>query len=64
MATIDEPLGSMRVRRTGVSLSEHIYNWIATVDHKRLGLMYIIFALVFFVDAGNNAQQRGFTGAI
>ena len=52
MATIDEPLGSMRVRRTDVSLSEHVYNWVATVDHKRLGLMYIIAAILFLVVSG------------
>src|SRR6266849_5162247 len=35
---------------------DHIHSWLVTVDHKRLGLMYIIFALVFFVVAGLEAS--------
>src|SRR6202035_2157152 len=34
------------------SFSEGLYKWVATVDHKRLGLMYIVSALMFFVIAG------------
>ncbi len=34
------------------SFSTHLYEWVSTVDHKRLGLMYIISALLFFVIAG------------
>src|SRR5579872_955230 len=29
--------------------------WVATVDHKKLGVMYIIVALLFFVAAGLQA---------
>ncbi len=29
-----------------------MYEWVSTVDHKRLGLMYIVTALLFLVIAG------------
>ena len=36
--------------------SETFYSWVATVDHKRLGLMYIATGLLFFVIAGTMAS--------
>jgi cytochrome c oxidase subunit 1/cytochrome c oxidase subunit I+III len=30
-------------------------SWIATVDHKRIGILYLIFALIFFVIGGVEA---------
>src|SRR6266404_8724790 len=38
-----------------VPLLEKIHEWVVTVDHKRLGLMYICGGLVFFVVAGLQA---------
>jgi cytochrome c oxidase subunit 1 len=32
-----------------------MYEWVSTVDHKKLGLMYIGYALVFLVIAGFEA---------
>src|SRR6516225_973102 len=37
------------------SILDHIHSWLVTVDHKRLGLMYIMYGLVFFVVAGLEA---------
>jgi cytochrome c oxidase subunit 1 len=34
------------------SLPSKLHDWIVTVDHKRLGIMYIASALVFFAVAG------------
>lgn len=34
---------------------EHLHEWVVTVDHKKLGLMYIIYGLLFFVVAGFEA---------
>jgi len=34
---------------------DHIHSWLVTVDHKKLGLMYIMYGLVFFVIAGLEA---------
>jgi cytochrome c oxidase subunit 1 len=32
-----------------------IYEWLTTVDHKKIGLMYIIYAIIFLVVAGFEA---------
>jgi cytochrome c oxidase subunit 1 len=52
MASIDYPLDRPALKNTEFSFSQALYSWVATVDHKRLGLMYIISALLFFVVAG------------
>jgi cytochrome c oxidase subunit 1 len=51
MATVDYPL-QRKIENPEFSFSEVFYKWVATVDHKRLGLMYIATALLFFVIAG------------
>jgi cytochrome c oxidase subunit 1 len=52
MASIDYPLERPRRKEEEFSFSETLYRWVATVDHKRLGLMYIVTALLFLVIAG------------
>jgi cytochrome c oxidase subunit 1 len=52
MASIDYPLDRPRTGQAEFSFSETLYQWVATVDHKRLGLMYIVTALIFLVIAG------------
>ncbi|MBV9610890.1 MAG: cytochrome c oxidase subunit I [Acidobacteriaceae bacterium] len=52
MATVDYPLEHGRTKTAEFSFSETLYKWVATVDHKRLGLMYVISALVFLIIAG------------
>src|ERR1700756_1095456 len=32
-----------------------LHDWVTTVDHKRLGILYIIYALVFLLIAGVEA---------
>jgi cytochrome c oxidase subunit I len=32
-----------------------IYGWVATVDHKKIGILYLLTALVFFVIGGGEA---------
>lgn len=32
-----------------------VYEWLATVDHKKIGIMYIVYALIFLVLAGAQA---------
>ena len=34
---------------------DRLHGWIATVDHKRLGIMYILYALVFLIIGGIEA---------
>ncbi|MBV9033383.1 MAG: cytochrome c oxidase subunit I [Acidobacteriaceae bacterium] len=55
MATIDYPLDRPRAVEKEFSFSETLYKWVATVDHKRLGLMYIVSSIIFFVIAGLEA---------
>jgi len=52
MASIDYPLEHPKIHPREFSFSETLYAWVATVDHKRLGLMYIVSALIFLVIAG------------
>jgi len=37
------------------SLVNRLHAWITTVDHKRLGIMYILYALIFLVVGGIEA---------
>ena len=32
-----------------------LHEWVTTVDHKRLGILYIVYALVFLVIGGIEA---------
>src|SRR5665213_1290642 len=32
-----------------------LFNWVATVDHKRIGVLYLLTALVFFIAGGVEA---------
>src|SRR5260370_41238888 len=43
---------------------EKIHEWVVTVDHKRLGLMYICGGLLFFVVAGLQAVTMRFQLAV
>src|SRR3984957_15837701 len=36
-------------------LGEQLHQWVTTVDHKRLGILYILYALVFLVIGGVEA---------
>src|SRR5581483_8918026 len=56
MATIDYPLQHPKTQETEFSFSETFYKWVATVDHKRLGLMYIGATFLFLVIAGTMAS--------
>jgi len=52
MASLNYPLEHPPPKEEEFSFSETLYQWVATVDHKRLGLMYIVTALLFLVIAG------------
>ena len=49
MEGIDQSLAVKRLRL------EVIYEWITTVDHKKIGLMYVAYALIFLVIGGFEA---------
>jgi cytochrome c oxidase subunit 1 len=42
---------------TGLDFWEAVHEWLVTVDHKRLGIMYVVYALVFLVVAGLEASS-------
>jgi cytochrome c oxidase subunit I len=42
-------------KETGRTWLEILHEWVITVDHKKLGLMYIAYALVFLVIGGIEA---------
>jgi len=52
MSSIQSELDRPPVEEARFSFSNHLYEWVSTVDHKRLGLMYIVTALLFLVIAG------------
>jgi cytochrome c oxidase subunit I len=37
------------------SFSDVLYSWVTTVDHKRLGILYILYALLFLLVGGVEA---------
>ena len=49
---------SIAIHPAGVatrSVSERLHDWVVTVDHKKLGIMYIVYALIFLVIGGIEA---------
>jgi len=42
-------------RGVGRSIGETLHDWVVTVDHKKLGIMYLVYALVFLVLGGIEA---------
>ena len=49
------PDGARAGGRARRRCSERLHEWVITVDHKRLGVMYIASGLVFFLVAGLEA---------
>ena len=45
----------LRAQVASRPLVEKLHEWVTTVDHKRLGIMYIVYALVFLVIGGIEA---------
>jgi len=50
--TIDYPLPKPAPSPAEFSFSQALWKWVATVDHKRLGILYIATALIFFLISG------------
>jgi cytochrome c oxidase subunit I len=50
--------GPIVLRETGTvraPLVETLHQWVTTVDHKRLGILYIVYALIFLILGGIEA---------
>ncbi|HEY4879632.1 MAG TPA: cytochrome c oxidase subunit I [Candidatus Acidoferrales bacterium] len=43
------------VAESGRSIGETLHEWVTTVDHKKLGILYLIYALFFLVVGGVEA---------
>src|SRR5208283_3903368 len=50
-----ESIALPRAAETTRGITERLHEWVVTVDHKKLGLMYILYALVFLVIGGIEA---------
>jgi cytochrome c oxidase subunit 1 len=55
MGEAAERIESTRPATRSTDFWQTLHEWVVTVDHKRLGSMYIIYALVFLVVAGLEA---------
>jgi cytochrome c oxidase subunit 1 len=53
MSTEASAIGSREA--AGWPWTEVVHEWVTTVDHKRLGILYIVYALLFLVIAGIEA---------
>src|SRR5215813_1677370 len=54
-ADIGSTLPLVSVAETEKSVFDVIHSWLVTVDHKKLGLMYIMYGLFFLLVAGTEA---------
>jgi cytochrome c oxidase subunit I len=50
-----EAIAIQTAEATGQPWVQTLHEWVTTVDHKRLGILYILYALVFLVIAGLEA---------
>src|SRR5262245_26814345 len=55
MASLEPTLDRAYAEGRRTSLPALLHEWVVSVDHKRLGLMYILSGLLFFVVAGLEA---------
>jgi cytochrome c oxidase subunit I len=53
MASVAYPVDEHSVK--ALTIPSALHEWVITVDHKRLGIMYMIMTLVFFMIAGSLA---------
>src|SRR5215467_14107350 len=44
------------IQSAGRPWTEVVHDWVTTVDHKKIGVMYILYALLFLVIAGVEAM--------
>jgi cytochrome c oxidase subunit 1 len=51
-----ERIESIGRRARSAELWQALHEWVITVDHKRLGIMYIVYALVFLIVGGVEAM--------
>src|SRR4029077_20756048 len=52
-----ESIALTGARELSLPLGEVLHSWVTTVDHKRLGILYIVYAIVFLVIGGIEATN-------
>src|SRR6185503_12643803 len=52
-----ESLAWPRAEETPRPLVDRLHQWVTTVDHKRLGILYVLYALCFLVIGGIEATM-------
>jgi cytochrome c oxidase subunit 1 len=57
MSTLDPPLASPEAvaRPRGAGFTAALHDWVVTVDHKKLGIMYLTCGVIFLVIGGLEA---------
>src|SRR5277367_5228148 len=50
-----ETIALAGVDRCSVPISARLHEWVVTVDHKKLGILYILYSLFFLVIGGIEA---------
>jgi cytochrome c oxidase subunit 1 len=60
MATLDTSMAAPTERKRVGGWSELLHQWVATVDHKKLGILYVGSGIVFFLIAGLEAAAMRF----
>src|SRR5580698_5117344 len=50
--------GSLDVtaQRSPAQLLEWLHSWVVTVDHKKLGILYVVYSIFFLLVAGAEAM--------
>ena len=57
MSTVDVALRPEEEAEGRLPLVVVLHEWLITVDHKRIGIMYVVLGLLFFVVAGLEASM-------
>ena len=55
MSVVAPPIMVRDAERESAGLLTRLHEWVVTVDHKRLGIMYVVAGLAFFLIAGLEA---------
>jgi cytochrome c oxidase subunit I len=56
MSVVAPPIAARDAEREPAGLLTRLHEWVVTVDHKRLGIMYVVAGLAFFLIAGLEAS--------
>ena len=51
MSVVAPPITAREAESEAAGLLTRLHEWVVTVDHKRLGVMYVVAGLVFFLIA-------------